>query len=208
MNTRQKSLTKKIILVIVLTFIFISAMTCYKDIVNKNEAMKSCNIVSSKIAEYKSTVGSLPPIDFVNNLIHNLGLVRIGNVEYRARWMEPDSPEDSILLFSKKDYRTLLVKPGYVVLTLKDIHESQKIIELKVSKKKLLKDLDDTKSIIHKETLNKEIAKVEQEIQKAVEIGCDGSCEWMPKDTFESIYKSQQKKAEAEILLQQHEKTL
>jgi hypothetical protein len=61
----------------------------------------------------------LPPESFVHTIKGQLeGAVRMGNVKYRALWIGPDAPADTILAYSYKRYPTSFLAHGYVVLRL------------------------------------------------------------------------------------------
>ncbi|MHC4890210.1 MAG: hypothetical protein ACYTEO_12195, partial [Planctomycetota bacterium] len=46
------------------------------------------------------------------------GNVRLGNLQYRARWITFESTPDEILAYTEKNYNSLLVGKGYIVLRL------------------------------------------------------------------------------------------
>ncbi len=88
-----------------------------KNWVNRSEAMRAMEHLGSLIASYRQKNGSVPPQSYVDAMKKSLeGQARLGNLQYRARWIEFNSPPDTILAYARKNYRSLLLHPGTVVL--------------------------------------------------------------------------------------------
>ena len=119
MNKRQKAILVKFIIVIVITAVAVVAMINFKDWVNRSEAMRAMEHLGQVVLQYRKNHGSVPPESYVDGIKEDLeGHVRLGNLRYRARWLDFESTPDEILAYTEKNYRSLLVGKGYVVLRL------------------------------------------------------------------------------------------
>ena len=120
MNRQQKVTLIKFITVILATAIAVAAMLNIKDWVNRSEAMRAMKHLGQKILEYRKTYGSVPPESFVTNIKQSLeGYVRLGDLQYRGRWIDLESMPEEILAYSEKKYpSSLLLDNGFVVLRL------------------------------------------------------------------------------------------
>ena len=119
MNKRQKAILVKFITVIVITAIAIVAMVNFKDWVNRSEAMRAMEQLGQRVLQYRKTHGAVPSKSYVDGIREDLeGYVRLGNLRYRARWLDFESTTDEILAYTEKNYHSLLVGRGYVVLRL------------------------------------------------------------------------------------------
>ncbi|MEN6386738.1 MAG: hypothetical protein ABFD79_16280 [Phycisphaerales bacterium] len=118
MNIRQKKLVANIITVAFFTTVMIVGFANIKNSINRSESLRAMNLLSKEIFRYRETYGSLPNESFIRDYIENTGIVRIGDLQYRAAWIEYNSePNSTVLAYSKKTYSGL-VKSGYVVLWL------------------------------------------------------------------------------------------
>jgi len=118
-NKRQKAILVEFITVIVITAVAVVAMINFKDWVNRSEAMRAMEHLGQVVLQYRKNHGSVPPESYVDGIKEDLeGHVRLGNLYYRALWIDFDSPPDTILAYTEKNYRSLLVGKGYVVLRL------------------------------------------------------------------------------------------
>jgi len=119
MNKRQKAILVEFITVIVITAVAVVAMLNFKDWVNRSEAMRAMEDLSREVLRYKKKHGSVPPESYVDGIKGDLeGHVRLGNLRYRARWLDFESTPNEILAYTERNYRSLLVGKGYVVLRL------------------------------------------------------------------------------------------
>lgn len=119
MNKRQKAILVKFITVIVITAVVVVAMINFKDWVNRSEAMRAMEHLGQIVLQYRKNHGSVPPESYVDGIKEDLeGQVRLGNLWYRARWLDFESTPDEILAYAEKNYHSLLVGKGYVVLRL------------------------------------------------------------------------------------------
>ncbi len=117
LNKRQKSLIWNLVAVTAVTFGFVILLMNLKDSVNKSEAISSMKALSSILLEYRKQTGALPPESYVDDIVKQIGAVRIGKLNYRARWIKWHAPRDSIVVYSEKIYKSI-VRSGYVVMFL------------------------------------------------------------------------------------------
>ena len=119
MNSRQKAILANFVTVVVITAIAVVAMISFKDWVNHSEAMRAINDLGQKVLKYRKNHGSVPPESYVDRIKENLeGHARLGNVQYRARWIDFESTPDEILAYTERNYHSLLVRKGFIVLKL------------------------------------------------------------------------------------------
>ena len=105
--------------VIVITAIAVVAMINFRDLVNRSEARRAMEHLGKIVLKYRKDYGSVPPETYVTSIKENLkGDVRLGELQYRALWIDSDSTPDEILAYTEKNYPSLLVSGGYVVLRL------------------------------------------------------------------------------------------
>jgi len=118
-NRRQKAVLTESVIVLVATAGAVVGMMQLKDYVNRSEAMRAMSQLGTQVLEYRRQHGSLPPQSFVDDAKGEVeGAVRMGNVVYRALWIGPDAPGDTILAYSQKRLPSSFLKDGYVVLRL------------------------------------------------------------------------------------------
>ena len=119
MDRRQKIILRDFMTVIVVTAIAVVAMINFKDWVNRSEARRAVEQLGQIVLQYRKDNGALPPESYVNNIKKALeGSARLGELRYRALWIDSDSKPDGILAYTEKDYSTLLVGGGFIVLRL------------------------------------------------------------------------------------------
>ena len=119
MNKAQKSILTNFITVIAVTTFAVIAMVNLKAWVNRSEAMRAMTHLGEVVLEYKKTNGVIPPRSHIDRVKTSLqGYIRLGEVQYRARWIDFDSPADEILAYSEQNYRSLLITNGFIVLRL------------------------------------------------------------------------------------------
>lgn len=119
MIRRQKSLLKDVVTVIIFTAIAVVAMINLKDWVNRSEAMRAMEHLGQEVFRYRKDNGRLPPESYVAGIKEDLeGGVRLGNLRYRALWIDFEATPNEILAYTEKNYRSSLLSDGYVVLRL------------------------------------------------------------------------------------------
>jgi hypothetical protein len=105
--------------VIVVTIGAAAGMVELKNWVNRSEAMRAMEQLGRVVGDYRQKNGSVPPESYVDEVRESLeGQIRLGNLRYRARWIEFNSPPDTILAYVLKDYHSLFSHPGTIVLWL------------------------------------------------------------------------------------------
>lgn len=103
----------------IVTTIAVVAMINLKDRVNHSEAIRAVEDLGSKVLKYRKDHGSVPPESYVGGIKNDLeGHARLGNLQYRARWIDFESGPDEILAYAERKYRSLFLHDGYIVLRL------------------------------------------------------------------------------------------
>ena len=119
MNKRQKVILIEFITVMLVTAVAVVAMINVKDWVNRSEAMRAMKQLSERVLEHRKVYGSIPSESYVDNIKESLeGHVRLGNLQYRARWIDFESTADEILAYAERNHPSSLLKDGFVVLRL------------------------------------------------------------------------------------------
>ena len=119
MNRRQKAILINVISVITITSIAVVAMINLKDWVNRSEAMRAMEDLGKLVLKYRQENGSVPPQSYVDNIKTNLkGHARLGDLQYRALWIDFDSTPDDVLAYVEKKYRSFVLSNGFIVLRL------------------------------------------------------------------------------------------
>jgi hypothetical protein len=119
MNKRQKAILVEFVTVIVITAIAVVAMINFKDWVNRSEAIGAMEQLSQEVLRYRKEYGAVPPESYVTSIKKNLkGWVRLGDLKYRAQWIDLEATPDEILAYTERKYPSSLLKDGYVVLRL------------------------------------------------------------------------------------------
>ena len=103
----------------VVTAIVVVAMIDFKNWVNRSEAMLATEHLGKIILQYRKDQGSLPPESYINQIKENLpGSVRLGQIHYRAMWIDFESTTEEILAYTEKNYHSLFFGKGFIVLRL------------------------------------------------------------------------------------------
>ena len=119
MNKHQRVILIKFATVIVVTAIAVVAMINVKDWINRSEAMRAMEHLGQRVLEYRKAYGSVPPESYVTNIKETLeGHVRLGNLQYRAQWIDFESTPEEILAYAEQKYPSSLLNDGFVVLRL------------------------------------------------------------------------------------------
>ena len=81
--------------------------------------MQAMEQLGQKVLDHRNEYGSVPPESYIDGIRKNLqGSVRLGNLRYRARWIDFECPPDEILAYTEKNYHSLLLSSGFIVLRL------------------------------------------------------------------------------------------
>jgi hypothetical protein len=119
MNKKQKAILMNFATVIVVTAIAVAAMINFRDWVNHSEAMRAMEHLGLIALQYRKDRGMVPPESYVENIREDLeGHVRLGDLQYRARWIDFECPSDTILAYSQRNYSSFFFDDGYIVLRL------------------------------------------------------------------------------------------
>jgi hypothetical protein len=117
MNKRQKWILMNFAVVTAVTVMAVAGMVEMKNGINRSEAIRTMEQLAKVVGDYRQKYGSVPPESYVDGLRETLeGQIRLGNLQYRARWIEVDSPAETILAYARKNYHSLFFKPGAIVL--------------------------------------------------------------------------------------------
>jgi hypothetical protein len=117
MNKRQKWTLIKFMAVLLITMAAVAAIAELKNINNRAEATRAMEHLGKIVSDYKQKNGYVPPESFVDNLKESLvGQARLGDLHYRARWLDADSKPDTILAFTRSGSHSLFFKPEMIVL--------------------------------------------------------------------------------------------
>jgi len=117
MNKRQKWALIKFTAVVLITVGSVAVIAELKNGVNRAETIRAMEHLGKIVSDYKQKNGYVPPESFVDNLKESLvGQARLGNLNYRARWLDADSSPDTILAFAKRGSNSLFFKPEVIVL--------------------------------------------------------------------------------------------
>lgn len=105
--------------VIIVTIIAVVAMINLRAWINRSEAMRAMEHLGSIVLDYRSKYSSVPPQSYVDDVEKNLiGSVRLGKLNYRALWIDFGALPDEILAYTERNYDSLFVGNGFVVLRL------------------------------------------------------------------------------------------
>jgi hypothetical protein len=119
MIRRQKALLKEVIAVIAFTAIAVVVMINLKHWVNRSDTMRAMEQLGRRVLKYRKDNGALPSESYVAGIKKEIeGGIRLGELRYRALWIDFESTPDEILAYTEKDYPSSLLSDGYVVLRL------------------------------------------------------------------------------------------
>lgn len=119
MNKRQKGILVELIIGIVITVVAVIAMINFKDWVNRSQAIQTMEQLGQEIVKYRKEHGSVPTPSYVNEIKKGLlGGARLGNLQYRTLWIDPESTPEEILAYTEQYYPSSLLNDGFVVLRL------------------------------------------------------------------------------------------
>jgi hypothetical protein len=116
MNKRQTLIIRHILTVLIVTLLFIFGLINLRDTINRSECMREMSELGKFIQAYRTQNGSLPPESWLKPRLGEF--IRLGDIQYRARYVLYDSPGDTILAHAKQYSSAMLVKSGYVILQL------------------------------------------------------------------------------------------
>ncbi len=119
MNKRQKALLTESIIILLITAAAVVIMINLKQWVSRSETIQIMEQLGQVVLQYRKEHGSLPSGDDVKGIQGKLEEeVRLDKLQYRAQWIDVDSPPDEILAYVEKNFRASILNDGYVVLQL------------------------------------------------------------------------------------------
>jgi hypothetical protein len=119
MNKRQKWVLTNFAFLVLITAVSVAGMVELKNWVNRSESVRAMEQLQISVFTYKQKNGSLPPESYIEVIRKSLaGEPRLGDLNYRARWIKFDSPPETILAYVRKGSRSFLFNPGAIVLRL------------------------------------------------------------------------------------------
>ena len=151
MNRRQKNLLTNLIFVLIITVGFVVFMTNIRSSINSSEAAKSMELLGKEALKYRRQYGSLPSEPYIETVRKNLGIVRLGDIHYRAQWIDFGADaNNTVLAYTTKPFKRFF-KKYHIVLWLdgrvercaevefeKICHEQQQEFELEWLRKHIL----------------------------------------------------------------------
>ncbi|MHC4394384.1 MAG: hypothetical protein ACYS1A_01895 [Planctomycetota bacterium] len=94
-------------------------MIIAKEFVNRSEAKQAMEDLGWQVLQYRKEHGSVPPKSYVDSIKNKLkGHARLGNLQYRALWIDFESTPDEILAYVEKKHRSFILSNGFIVLRL------------------------------------------------------------------------------------------
>ena len=119
MDKRQRRILIEFFIVIGLTAIAVVAMIYFRHWVNHSEAMRAMEHLGKIVVEHRKNQGSVPSQSYIDSNKNQLeGYPRLGDLQYRALWIDFESGPDEIMAYSEKDYGSWFIGKGYLVLRL------------------------------------------------------------------------------------------
>ena len=119
MNRRQRAILIDFTIVITITAVAVAAMINFKDWVNHSEAMRAMEQLGQEVLRYREEHGSVPPESYIDGIKEKLeGYVRLGELRYRALWIGFEATPDEILCYAERNYHSILLSDGVIVLRL------------------------------------------------------------------------------------------
>jgi len=123
-NKQQKAILVEIITVILVTAVAVAAILNLRDYFNRRAAKLAMTVLGNRIKMYRAEYGFIPSESWVEGQRDNLpGEDRLGELNYRARWIDFESDPNEILTYTEKKSRSILFTDGYFVLRLKEVLE-------------------------------------------------------------------------------------
>jgi len=117
MNRRQKTILKNTATVIFVTSIAVVAMINLKNWVNRSESMRAMEDLGRIVSQYRGKYGRVPPESYVDEIKEKLeGHARLGDVIYRAQWIDFESKSDEILAYTEQPRSSWLFGKKHIVL--------------------------------------------------------------------------------------------
>jgi len=101
-----------------LTFVLVGGVGYWKNHINKSESIRMMKLLAEMVQQYRyQNSRALPSESYISRQREAFGDVRLGDIQYRAQWIDFNAGIDTILAYSHKDYG-LAAGKGYVVMRL------------------------------------------------------------------------------------------
>jgi hypothetical protein len=119
MNRRQKAILTNTVVVLIVTAVAVVAMINLKNWVNRSESIRAMENLSRIVSQYRGKYGCVPPESYVDGIKEELeGHARLGNVIYRAQWIDFESRPEEILAYTEQPQNSWLFGKKHIVLRL------------------------------------------------------------------------------------------
>ena len=119
MTAKERALLIEALVVLGATVAAVVGMIHLKDHVNRSEAMRAMKQLGRHVLAYRQEHGSLPPQSHVDAIKDQVdGAARIGNLRYRALWVDLNASGETVLAYVQKRHPASLLRSGYVLLRL------------------------------------------------------------------------------------------
>jgi len=122
MNRHQKAILVEIIIVLLVTMVAVVAILNLRDYFNRRAARLAMMVLGNRIKSYRAEHGLVPSESWVNSQRETLpGRDRLGDLQYRARWIKFESDPNEILAYAEMKSRSILFSDGFLALRLKEV---------------------------------------------------------------------------------------
>jgi hypothetical protein len=127
MNRRQKAVLLEVIIVILVTIVAVVAILNLRDYFNRRSARLAMIVLGNRIKSYRAEHGIVPSESWVKGQRETLpGRDRLGELHYRARWIDFETEPNEILLYTGEKSRSIIFSDGFLVLRLKEVHPTSR----------------------------------------------------------------------------------
>ena len=131
MNRPQKKLLTNLVVVLTITIVFVVFMVNVRNSINTSEAVRSMKLLGDNILSYRRQFGALPSESYLEIARKNLGIVRLGNLHYRAQWIDFGADANSTILAYTTEPFKKFFQSYHIVLWLDGRVEQYSKIEFK-----------------------------------------------------------------------------
>ena len=119
LNSRQRSIVNNFLFVITVTIAAVLFIIVLREYVNRTEATRAVEHLGKIVLKYREEKGFVPPESYILGVKVKLeGSARIGNLHYRALWIDSECGNDEILAYTRTGGNAIFLGSGFVVLRL------------------------------------------------------------------------------------------
>ena len=119
LNSRQRSIVNNFLFVTAATIVAILVIIVFREYVNRTEATRAVEHLGKVVLKYREEKGFIPPESYILGVKDELeGYARIGNLHYRALWIDSECGDDEILAYTQTGGNAMFLGSGFVVLRL------------------------------------------------------------------------------------------